>query len=317
METENIKKHKYSFEDRNAFAFCYVLLGIPLLFFLVFWVYINLDSILTAFKDPQGAWTFDNVIQVFKNFTVEDGYNVGTLGEILGRTVLLWFLVNIVCVIPSMLSSYVLYKGVWGANIFRVIMMIPSILAGIVWVMVMKSLVDYNGPVIAVLQELGVDLPSKVFKNGLLYHDKTAFTTIVLLNMFPHIVSFNLIISGAYTKIPADLFEVGRLEGLGFINEFFRVSVPLIWPTVVISLITNFATMFTFEGSVFLYTKGVNGTSTMGFYLYNLTFEISKDAGSPIYGYPAAVGLVMTVFTIPVVLFGKLFLEKLIEPVEY
>ena len=133
-----------------------------------------------------------------------------------------------------------------------------------------------------------------------------------------NIVGFNIIISGAYARIPGELFEVGRLEGLGFFQEFFCVSVPLIWPTVVVCMIGNLASVFTFDGQVYLYTELQYNTGTIGAYLYLLTAKISNSnllVNS--YGYPAAVGVVLTAMTIPVVLLGKYGLEKAVEPVEY
>ncbi len=318
MDNKVIKRHKYSFEERNAFLFCYVMVGLPFLFFLVFWVYINFSSISLAFQDANGNFTFENFKTVFDAFRTEDMYG-WNLGKVLGRTILLWFLVDVVCVIPSMLTSYVLYKKIWGAPIFRVILMIPSILAGIVWVMVMKNMVGLGGPVITFLQKFGVEFSQDVLESGLLGSTETAFTTLVFLNIFPHIISLNLIIAGAYARIPTELFEVGRLEGVNFIKEFFIVAVPLVWPTVVVSMITNLATIFTFDGSVFLYTMGARETATMGFYIYYMTYQIagSADYMNPFYGYPAAMGVTLTCITVPMVLFGKFFLEKLIEPVEY
>ncbi len=318
MDDKVIKRHKYSFEERNAFLFCYVMVGLPFLFFLVFWVYINFSSISLAFQDANGNFTFENFKTVFNAFKTEDMYG-WNLGKVLGRTILLWFLVDVVCVIPSMLTSYVLYKKIWGAPIFRVILMIPSILAGIVWVMVMKNMVNLNGPVITILQKFGVEFSQDVLESGLLGSTETAFTTLVFLNIFPHIISLNLIVSGAYARIPTELFEVGRLEGFNFIKEFFMLAVPLVWPTVVVSMITNLATIFTFDGSVFLYTMGARETATMGFYIYYMTYQIagSADYMNPFYGYPAAMGVTLTCITVPMVLFGKFFLEKLIEPVEY
>ena len=316
--TDNIKKHKYSFEDRNAFLFCYIIIGIPLLFFIVFWCYVNIDSILLAFKDANGNVTFDNFKMVFNAFKDKDMYD-WNLFKVFKRTLLLWFLVDIVCVVPSMFSSYVLYKGIKGAFIFRVFLMIPSILAGIVWVMVMKRMVGIGGPVMSILQKFGVNFSLDVSESGLLGSIDTAYLTIVLLNIFPRLVSFNLIISGSYARIPEELFEVGKLEGLNFIKEFIKISVPLVWPTIVISMITNLSTIFTFEGGVFLYTGGARETATMGFYIYYMTYKIagSADVMNPFYGYPAAVGVTLTAITIPVVLFGKFVLEKMVEPVEY
>ena len=317
-------KKNYNLEDRHAIPFCLIMIGLPFVAFLIFWVYVNFNSIMLAFQDDYGNFTFANIIKVFKTFTgeLEEQYitsiPVQSLGSILGRTVFLWFLVNVVCVLPSMVSSYILYKKIIGHYVFRMIFMIPTILAGIVWVSIMKKMVDPTGPIITIGQALGIQFSDEVLTSGLLVTLKTSFATIVILNILPHIVGFNIIISGAYARIPGELFEVGRLEGLGFFQEFFCVSVPLIWPTVVVCMIGNLASVFTFDGQVYLYTELQYNTGTIGAYLYLLTAKISNSnllVNS--YGYPAAVGVVLTAMTIPVVLLGKYGLEKAVEPVEY
>ena len=314
---ERLKK-KYGMEDRKAFLFCYVMIGISFFFFCAFWLNVNLSSISLAFRDSEtGKFTFANFKEVWKAFTDVDmfGWN---LGGVLGRTILLWFCVNLLCVLPSMISTYILYKKIIGHYVFRVIFMIPTILNGIVWVMIMKNMVSLNGPIVTILSKMGVDFSAEVQLKGLLGSTGTAFTTILLIAVMPHLVGFNMIISGAYSRIPGELFEVGKLEGVGFIREFFGVAVPLIWPTLVVTLIGNMAHIFTFDGNVFLYTMGNYETGTMGFYLYYITYKISGSGLSKNdYGYPAAIGLTITLITIPVVLFGKYVLERAVEPVEF
>ena len=183
----------------------------------------------------------------------------------------------------------------------------------------MKYLVSVDGPILAVAEQFGWKIPLEVQWNGLLGSPKTAYPTILVLNVVPHLVGFNMIITGAYARIPEQLFEVGKLEGLGFISEFFRIAVPLVWQTVVVCMISNLAVMFTVEGNVFLYTRGGYETATGGFYLYYLQWQLAGSAATmnAFYGYPAAIGMVFTIITIPVVLFGKMVLEKAIPPVEY
>ena len=168
-------------------------------------------------------------------------------------------------------------------------------------------------------ERFGVEMPLDVQTNGLLFSSKTAWPTIMLINIVPHLIGFNMIITGAYARIPEQLFEVGRLEGFKFISEFFRVAVPLVWQTVVVCMISNLAVIFTYHGDVFLYSKGTNDTGTMGFYLYYLTWQLagSADTMNAFYGYPAAIGVTLTFMTIPIVLFGKYVLERAFPPVEY
>lgn len=317
-QRKSLLKQKYNFEDRNAFVFCYIMVGLPLVSFCLFWVYTNFSSIMLAFQDPQGNYTFNNFKTVFNAFIHEDMYG-WNLTDILGRTVHLWFWIYVACVLPGMFSSYILYKKMPGHYIFRVIFMIPSILGGMVWVIIMKYLVAVGGPVEMIAGKLGIELPLEVKTYGLLYSKETAWPTIMIINILPHVIGFNMIITGAYARIPEQLFEVGKLEGLTFISEFFRVAVPLVWQTVIVCMITNFAVMFTFDGNVFLYTQGTNETGTMGFYLYYLTWQLagSADTMNAFYGYPAAIGVTLTFMTVPVVLLGKYGLEKAFPPVEY
>lgn len=319
METKpEIKTHKYSFEDRSAFPFCYIMIGIPFLFFLFFWVYINIDSIFLAFKDSDGNFGFSNFGTVYKAFVDKDMYG-WNLSKVLLRSFLLWFFADVVVIVPSLFSSYVLFKKIKGAFVFRIILMIPGVLAGLVWITLMKYMVSLGGPVMTILQKLGVKFSADVLESGLLGSSQTAFLTVLLLLIAPRIISFNLVISGAYARIPQELFEVGRLEGLNFISEFFKIAMPLVWSTFIVLLISNLASIFTVDGGVFLYTMGAHETATMGFYIYYLTYSIagSADVHTPFYGYPAAIGVTLTCITVPIVLFGKYVLERAVEPVEY
>ena len=294
------------------------MLLLPVITLAVFWVYVNFDSVLISFKDANGNYTFDNFRMVWQGFVDKDMYGWSLKGT-LGRTVLMWFLISVVSLIPSMFSSYVLYRKIPGAFVFRIIFVIPMVLAGLVWTMVMKYLVGLNGPVMTVLEAIGIQLPEEALYNGLLGSSQTAFPTIVIITLFPYVIGFNIVTTGAYARIPTELFEVGKIEGFGFIKEFFKVAVPLIWPTLVITVISSLAAIFSYEGGVFLYTMGSYDTQTMGFYLYYMVFLMAgnADAQTPFYGYAAAVGLTLTVMTIPIVLFGKFVLERAVETVEY
>jgi ABC-type sugar transport system permease subunit len=139
-----------------------------------------------------------------------------------------------------------------------------------------------------------------------------------VLNCLPAFFAFNFVISGAFARIPEDLFEVGKLEGIGFVKEFFVISIPLIWGTLVISITGWFASVFTADNGAFLYTSGEYNTATMGYYFFILKKEISDSAGAEtLYGYPSALGFTITLITVPIVLVSRHFLEKLYVDVAY
>ena len=309
-------RRNYNIEDRKAHLFCYCMIFLPFLSFLVFWLYTNIDSILLGFQDAHGNFTLEHFEAFFKAFKGMDhrGYNIT---EMLLRSLCVWALARLMF-IPSILSTYILFKKLPGHFIFRTIFMVPGILSGIVWTLVMKNLVGVGGPVLVIAEKLGVEIPLEIQMKGLLGSTETAFITLNIINCLPAFFAFNFVISGAFSRIPEELFEVGKLEGVGFVKEFFAVSIPLIWGTLVISIMGWFATIFTADNGAFLYTSGEYDTATMGYYFFILKKEISDSAGAEtLYGYPSAVGFAVTVVTVPIVLISRHFLEKLYTDVAY
>ena len=59
------KKKKFNFAE---FFFLCVILAVPIIHFLVFWLYVNFDSILMAFQYKKGGqvlWGFENYVKLF------------------------------------------------------------------------------------------------------------------------------------------------------------------------------------------------------------------------------------------------------------
>ncbi|MBQ8229271.1 MAG: sugar ABC transporter permease [Clostridia bacterium] len=309
-------KKKYNMEDRQAFGFCYLMLLLPIISFVVFWLYVNVDSVVLAFTDASGNFTMANFKKVWNAFAHTDQYG-WNLWDMMFRTWAMWAICRL-CFIPQTFSTYVLYKKIPGHFIFRTIFMIPSVLGGIVWILIMKQFVTVGGPVLQLADMMGIEVSLEVQMKGLLGSTATAHTTMVLLQVIPEVFMFSFVVSGAFARIGDEMFEVGKLEGIGFIREFFTVSVPLIWPTIVISIIGWFKSLFTQDNGAFLYTGGEYETGSIGFYLFYLTKSISDEGGKAgLYGYPAALGVVFTAITVPTVLIARHYLEKVYADVTY
>ncbi len=305
-------------EDRKAFGFCYLLLSVPVIQFAVFWVYVNFDSIMLAFQDGSGNFTVRNFQDIWTAVVSQDKYGFN-LGEIFGRTVLLWTSVNVICTPLIMFSTYVLFKKIFGHYVFRTIFAIPGVLGAIIWTRLMSFIVSANGPIISLAKQYNWGLAADVIHNGLIATESTAFPTLLAINIIPNLVACNIILTGAFGRIPPEVFESARIDGASFIKVYFRIAIPLAWPTIVVNFVSALATIFTADGNVFLYTMGNYKTATMGFYLYYMVYRISDSAstGNGAFGYPAAVGLILTLMTMPVILLSKHFMEKFNRDVEY
>ncbi len=313
---DSIKKN-YSRLERRDFTFAYLLVLFPVAQFLVFWFYVNISSIALAFQDGMGEFTWANFKMVYQGFVDKDMLGIN-LGKSLGRSFILWIVGEGIIFPITLITTYVLTKKIKGHYIFRVIYYIPGLMGSIIWTLLIKEMVSYSGPITKALISWGVDLPFGAKKYGLLRHDDTAFITLLAVRSIMGIVGNNAVLTGAYTRVPDELFESAELDGAGFFTQMFGIAIPCIWSTICTLLTFALCSVFTCDYNVWLFTDGSGGyeTSTIGFQLFNLTYRLSTGAGSTGYGYPAALGFTLTAFTLPVVLIGKYLLERASENVE-
>lgn len=307
----------YSKLERRDFMFAYLLVLFPVAQFLIFWLYVNASSIGLAFQNGVGEFTWVNFKMVYNGFIDKDMLGIN-LGKSLMRSFILWIIGEGLIFPISLITTYVLTRKILGHYIFRIIYIVPSLMGAIIWTLLIKEMVSYSGPITKMIKALGVDLPFGAQRNGLLRHEDTAFITLVTIRSIMGIVGNNAVLTGAYTRVPTELFESAELDGANFFTELFRIAIPCIWSTICTLLTFALCSIFTCDYNVYLFTDGTGGyeTSTIGFQLFNLTYRLSTGSGSTGYGYPAALGVVLTMLTLPVVLIGKATLERMSENVE-
>ena len=102
-------------------GFILLFLAVPVANFLVFWLYVNFDSILLAFQIPQSngtiEWGLDNFRRFFSEFSGENPVMLTAL-----KNTMIFFFSNLFVVLPvSLLLCYFLYKKVAGYKAFRFI----------------------------------------------------------------------------------------------------------------------------------------------------------------------------------------------------
>lgn len=311
------KRRAYSKSDRKNFLFVYLLILLPVLQFLIFWVYINFNSIVLAFYDKASqSYNFNNFIQVFNEFFHPTSVNIP---EMMGRSVILWAVSNLIAFPIGLASTYVIYRRVWGHYAFRVIFSISGIVGAVVWVSLLKSVCSAGntGIVIYILKNW-FQMDNAAMSQNLFDVSETAFPTIVIIGFIQGIVGGSVITTGAYAKIPPELLEAAKLDGLDFWGSFIHVALPCSWPTISTLLTISLCGILTVEGNVFLYTggNGLPGLNTMGYYLYSLSVNISRNPVHANYGYASAVGLTISLCSIPIVLIGRTIINKVIPTVE-
>ncbi len=92
-------------------------------------------------------------------------------------------------------------------------------------------------------------------------------------------IPFNMIlISTGLTTIPQELYESASIDGANKVQSFFRITLPMLRPTIESLLILGFIYTFKVFDLVFVMTGGgpVNSTHVLSTYSYKLSFDLFK-----------------------------------------
>ena len=268
-----------------------------------------------AFQEYRGVDEFGNQIRVwsFKNFA--DIFTEFTSPKSELRISLFntfkYFVKDMLMIPLTVLLSYTLYKKVYGYKILRVIIYLPSIIPGVVYVTVFKSMIAPFGAVAEVLDKLfGYELPA------LLSDPKTATWTIVFYTIWTGFGTNMILYQGAMNRIPEEILESATLDGVSAMRELGAIIIPLIWPTISMTIVLLFTALFTASGPILLFSEaGMNfggyETSTISFCIFNKTYLGST------YEYPAAIGVFFTVCSLPITFGIRAIMNKLDPEVSY
>lgn len=295
-ERKGITQNKNKTKEK---LFIFFMLLIPLTHFIIFWVYVNLNSILMAFQwnDKTGMpqWSFHWFEEMWKDVR----FNNSTLLISL-RNTMIFFTTNIGLILPvAILICYFLYKRVIGYRFFRIVFYLPSIISASILVVAFKYIIAIDGPFGIFLTKVIGGEPIAFLQDSD-YALKTILFYTITFGFGGNIV----LLSGAMSSIPQEVLEAGKIDGVGMFGELFRLVIPLIWPTVSTLIIFAFVGMFNASGPILLFTEGKFETSTLSWWIYE------KVYASRTYNYPAAVGLVLTAIGTPIALLVRHLLNR-------
>jgi multiple sugar transport system permease protein len=111
----------------------------------------------------------------------------------------------------------------------------------------------------------------------------TAMIALIITNIWIGIPFNMILLSAGLTTIPTELYESAAIDGASKRQTFFKITLPLLKPTISAVLILGFIYTFKVFDLVYVMTGGgpVNSTQVLSTYSYKLSFsmfEYSKGA---------------------------------------
>ncbi len=301
-------------QRRKDLIFVLCMLAVPLANFLVFWLWPNFQSIVIAFQVPgEDGFSLFNFQRFFKELS-NPVTGPGLWRQIANSFIM--FGVGTFINIPLVLfMSYIMFKKIYGYKIFRVLFYLPSIIGGTVMSQIYKGIMIVDGPIHNALISMGVPVDPYL---GLLESSETGMIMLIVYTLWTGVGTNMIMFTGAMNRVPQDIFESARIDGIGFFREFFDIIIPLIWPTVTTMVVFSMVGIFSNAGIVMLLCEGNASCHNIGYYILRYTLgaenTVNKLDG---YSYPAAVGFLFTLVNVPLVFITKALCDKVGKDVEY
>ncbi len=307
-QTSNRPRRKRRFLKAST-VFIIVMLAYSVLHFLLMWVGVNFNSILLSFKFYRrgdyhwltGSRFFENFELIFMNMSKDvDNYRSMLFSS------LAFFVVSCFVTLPiSLFFSYFIFKKILGNGFFKVIFFLPSIIPLIILTTIYSITVGSNGPVGQLLSVIGIN-PANLF----LDHNSSSWM-IWIFCVWAGIGYDVILLTAGMSRIPRDILESCKMDGVPSFWEFIRIVIPLTWSTVTTLFIFGMMSVFTVFLQPFYLAPKVNSTWTIGTNIY----FYAKDGKA--LNLPAALGLFYSVVGAPIIVGARTLLNKFFGEVSY
>jgi ABC-type sugar transport system permease subunit len=130
-----------------------------------------------------------------------------------------------------------------------------------------------------------------------------------------------LLFSSGMARIPTEVLEAAKLDGVGPGTEITKIIIPLIWPTFTTQFILAFTGLFQAGGPILLLTQGQHNTYTFAFWMLSKIIGPGGNGGGNA-GSPdqlrliSAMGIACTLVAVPIVFFTRWLCGK-VDTIEY
>jgi multiple sugar transport system permease protein len=168
--------------------------------------------------------------------------------------------------------ALVMHARFRGRGLFRTAVLVPwavpTVVAGMMWAWIYN---DQYGVLNHLLAGTGL-IDGHVAWLGM---QETAMLSLIFADVWKTTPFMALLLLAGLQMIPEELYEAARVDGAGRFARFFKITLPLLGPTILVALLFRAMDAFRVFDLVFVLTGGGpgNSTETMSLYAYKYLFS--------------------------------------------
>lgn len=207
------------------------------------------------------------------------------LPEVLGATAIFSAGLVVFNLCLALLLAILVNQKLRGITIFRTIFFSPVVVSLVAWTIVWSFLLQANGGINGLLQLIGITGPNW------LRSPPTAMASVIVVQVFKNVGLNMVLFLAALQGVPRELYEAARVDGASRFTQFHAITVPLISPTILLTMIITIVGSLQVFAQIAVLTQGGPGMSTtvLVYYLYQQAFQFHR------FGYGATISILLFV----------------------
>lgn len=307
---QDVKPIKQLNRKQKDMIFYIIMMAYPVIQFCIFYIGVNFNSILLAFKQYDSGVDgfssagfifvgFKNFLDVFNRFITDSA-----LSSSLKNSLLVYVVTTVVMATITIWFAYYIFKKKFASQVFRIILFLPQVISPIVIAVMFTMVAEEIIP--DLLLKVGIEIPSLFSPK----HPDLAFGTSLFYSVWVSFGTSIILYNGSMSNIDPEILEAGRIDGADGFREFIYIIFPLVYPTFSTFFISHIAGIFTNQMSLHvLYGIAAPASlNTFGYYMFVKTQQASSFSDYP---FLSAMGLMMTLIAVPATLIVRWLMRKI------
>ena len=189
--------------------------------------------------------------------------------------------------ILALALAMLLNTGLPGVRALRAAYVIPwmatPVVMGVVWQWIFDG---QHGALNSFLSVFGIDAVNWLHSTSL------ALPSVAMVGLWSGTGYTMLFFLAGLQAIPEQMYEAARVDGASPVQQFFRITLPLLRPTLFFVLVTSIIGSFQVFDTIYSMTAPVQGgpaesTTVLNFQIYRTAFQVFDD------GYASAIAMLL------------------------
>jgi raffinose/stachyose/melibiose transport system permease protein len=212
-----------------------------------------------------------------------------------------FFFIHIAVMVPLaiVLAGLLCVPRLRGATFYRTALFTPTMLSFVIvgfgWKLILSPLWGVAPTLLDLVGLRSLFAPY-------LGKEAYALTALGLISVWQYVGVPMMLTYAALLSIPTEILEAAEIDGIVGVSQFFKIKLPLLWPTIGVIVILTFVANFNSFDLIYTTQGALAGpgfsTDILGTLLYRTFFGLQLQLGDPHMGSTIATMMLLIILSV-------------------